>query len=153
MSATEPLVAVVTPVYNGAYSLGRAIESVLAQTHQNWTLIVADNLSDDGTLDLARAYADGDPRIRVEEGDVFLSMLGNWNRALSHVPADAPYVKQLNADEVLLPTCLAEMVSLAERHPTVAVVGAYRKEDRRLSLIHISEPTRPNAPSRMPSSA
>jgi glycosyltransferase involved in cell wall biosynthesis len=50
----RPLVWVMTPVYNGERYLAECIESVLAQTHENWQYLVVDNCSSDGTSEIVR---------------------------------------------------------------------------------------------------
>jgi glycosyltransferase involved in cell wall biosynthesis len=52
------------PAYNAAQWIGEAIDSALAQTWDEFELVVSDDASTDSTLDVARSYAD--PRIRVE---------------------------------------------------------------------------------------
>lgn len=59
------LVSIITPSYNAQNLIGRTIESVLAQSYQNWELIVIDDCSKDGTRDVVRAYAEQDTRIRL----------------------------------------------------------------------------------------
>ena len=54
---SQPLVSIVTPVYNGADFLSECIESVLAETYENWEYTIVDNCSSDGSADLARGYA------------------------------------------------------------------------------------------------
>ena len=49
----EPLVSVVTPVYNGEKYLEECIESVLNQTYKNWEYIILNNCSTDRTLEIA----------------------------------------------------------------------------------------------------
>ena len=46
----EPLVSVVTPVYNGDKYLADCVESVLKQTYQNWEYVIVNNCSTDRTL-------------------------------------------------------------------------------------------------------
>jgi glycosyltransferase involved in cell wall biosynthesis len=48
----EPLISVIVPTWNRAALLGRAVKSVLAQTYENFELLVVDDGSDDGTADL-----------------------------------------------------------------------------------------------------
>lgn len=123
--ARQPKVSVVTPVYNGARFLGEAIESVLSQTYSNWELIIADNCSTDDTLSIAHRYAAFDRRIRVIRTTHHLPLIQNWNRALGLQPPDTVYTKELHADDILMPNCLADMVALLEEFPTAAIAGSY----------------------------
>ena len=59
------LVSIVLPVYNGEKYLGISIESCLAQTHQNFELIVIDDCSLDNTLAILKNYAAADCRIKL----------------------------------------------------------------------------------------
>lgn len=125
----QPLVSVVTPVYNGADYLAECIESVLGQTYENWEYVIVDNCSTDGTLEIARSYEARDPRIRVESPGVFVDLVESGNRSLREISAEGKYTKVLHADDWLFPECLGRMVELAERNPTVGVVSAYRLEE------------------------
>jgi len=132
--AGEPLVSVVTPTYNNDAFLRECIESVLAQTHKRWEYIVVDDGSTDGTVALARSYAARDERIRVEAHEERLGVPANWNRALREISADSAYCKVVHGDDWLFPDCLERMVALAEREPSVGVVGAYRIDGARVNL-------------------
>jgi glycosyltransferase involved in cell wall biosynthesis len=125
----QPLVSVVTPVYNGADYLAEAIDSVLKQSHENWEHVIVDNCSTDGTLEIARSYEARDERIRVLSPGVFVDLVESGNRSLREISPDSKYTKVLHADDWLFPECLARMVELAERNPTVGVVSAYRLEE------------------------
>jgi glycosyltransferase involved in cell wall biosynthesis len=122
----EPLVAVVTPVHDGAAHLRRCMESVLRQEYENWIHIVVDNASRDGTRAIAEEVAGRDDRIAVFARPEFVGMLANFNRALGLVPEEAVYVKQLHSDDALFPECLRRMVDAAERHPHAAIVTSRR---------------------------
>lgn len=66
----RPIVSVVIPTYNRAYCLGDAIDSVLAQSFQDFELIVVDDGSTDGTLEVVKAYGDRVKLIRQENSGV-----------------------------------------------------------------------------------
>ena len=132
--ADQPLVSVVTPVYNGAEYLGECIESVLNQTYENWEYVISDNCSTDGSLEIARSYEARDPRVRVVAEDVFLGQLASANRSLREISPDSKYTKVLHADDWMFPECLERMVEVAERDANVGIVGAYRLEETRVTL-------------------
>jgi glycosyltransferase involved in cell wall biosynthesis len=127
-------VSVVTPVYNGAQYLTECIESVINQSYENWEYVIVDNCSTDATLEIARGYEAKDRRIRVLAADVFVGPIENQNRAVREIAPESRYTKVLHADDWLFPECLERMVDLAERHPTVGVVSAYRLEETRVTL-------------------
>jgi glycosyltransferase involved in cell wall biosynthesis len=131
-SRPEPLVAVVTPVHDGAAHLRRCMESVLRQEYENWIHLVVDNASRDRTRAIAEEIAGRDDRIVVRSHSRFVGMMENFNRALSAVPEQAVYVKQLHADDALFPECLRVMVDAAERHPRAGIVTSRRYSGGRL---------------------
>jgi glycosyltransferase involved in cell wall biosynthesis len=129
-TASEPAVSIITPVHNGAQYLAECIESVLAQTYQNWDYTIVNNCSSDGTLEVAQHYAAKDPRIRVHDNQEFLQVVANHNHALRQVSPASKYCKLVFGDDWLFPECLERMVALAEANPSVGIVGAYGLQDR-----------------------
>ena len=121
-SSPQPLVAVMTPVHNGAEFLAACLESVRAQIYQNWIHLVVDNASTDATRQIAESFAATDPRVRVLSYRELLPMFENFNRPLAEIPTAAVYLKQIHADDTLHPACLRTMVATAECDPTVALV-------------------------------
>jgi glycosyltransferase involved in cell wall biosynthesis len=121
----QPFVWVVTPVYNGERYLAECIESVLAQTYDNWQYLVVDNCSTDRTPEIVRAYAARDARVQLQQNRDFLEMHANFNHALRLLPSDATYCKVVHADDTLFPECLERMVDVAQRNPSVAIVTSY----------------------------
>jgi glycosyltransferase involved in cell wall biosynthesis len=134
----QPLVSVVTPVYNGAEFIRECIESVLAQTHQNWEYVIVDNCSTDGTLQIAREYEARDDRIRIITPGVFVDQIESANRSLSEISPESKYTKVLHADDWMFPECVERMVELVERTPSVGVVSSYRLEETRVTLTGLS---------------
>lgn len=123
LPTSEPLVSVVTPFYNTEDYLEQCIRSVLAQTHQNFEYILADNCSSDRSLAIARSYAATDPRIRVITHEAFIDQDPNYNRALRYISPESRYTKIVQADDWIYPECLTKMVDLAERHPSAGIIG------------------------------
>ena len=109
MAVSQPLVSVVTPFHNTASFLAECIESVLAQSYQNWEFTIVNNCSADDTLGVCLKYAAIDRRIRVVNNPSFLKIIENHNRTLSYVSAEAKYCKVLFADDWLFPTCIEEL--------------------------------------------
>lgn len=121
----SPLVSVLTPVYNGADFIAECIESVLGQTYRNWEYTIVNNCSTDGSLEIAQRYAAKDPRIRVVSNDSFLRIIENHNHTIRQISPKSKYCKFVYADDWLYPSCIEEMVRIAEEYPSVGLVGAY----------------------------
>jgi glycosyltransferase involved in cell wall biosynthesis len=110
------------PSYNHARYLPAAIESVLSQTLEDLELIVADDGSTDGSLEIARRYAEAEPRIRV------MTHPGHENRGIGATgnllrPASrGRYLFGLPSDDLLYPDTLEREVAFLEDHPQVGFV-------------------------------
>jgi glycosyltransferase involved in cell wall biosynthesis len=129
---TQPLVSIVTPVYNGAKYLAECIESVLAQTYQNWEYTIVNNCSTDQTLEIAQSYAGQDARIRIHNNTQFLSAIQNFNHAMHQISPTSKYCKVIHADDWLFPDCITQMVKISEDNPSVGVVSSYALEGVRV---------------------
>ena len=55
---TKPYVSVVIPTYNHAKLLKKALDSVMAQTFQNWEAVVVNNFSTDNTIEVVNSFTD-----------------------------------------------------------------------------------------------
>lgn len=123
--ASQPLVSIVTPVYNGAEFLSECIESVLAQSYQNWEYIIVNNCSTDESEEIARRYAARHTRIRIYDNPQFLDVIANHNAALRQISPASKYCKLVFADDWIFPECIERMVSVAEQFPSIGIVSAY----------------------------
>ena len=85
----QPLVSVLTPVYNGEKYLAECIESVLAQTYQNWEYVIVNNCSTDRTLEIAADYARRDKRIRIHNNKTFVGCDANGNIAFQQIATES----------------------------------------------------------------
>jgi glycosyltransferase involved in cell wall biosynthesis len=131
-SAAQPLVSIVTPMYNEAEHVAECIESILSQTYQNWEYVVVDNCSTDGSPEIVRRYADKDHRVRLLQNSQFLQAIPNHNAALRQISPTSKYCKIVFADDWIFPECLERMVDVAEKHPSVGLVGAYGLEGQQV---------------------
>lgn len=122
---SQPFVSVVTPVYNGDTFLAQCIESVLAQTYDNWEYVIVNNCSTDDSLKIAQDYAKKDSRIRIHDNKEFLPMVQNFNHSLLQISAESKYCKVVHADDWLFPECIERMVDVAKTYPTIGIVGSY----------------------------
>jgi len=121
----QPLVSIVTPVYNGEKYLAECIESVLAQTYCNWDYTIINNCSTDRSLEIAQDYAKKDPRIKVYSNKRFVGAIENHNVAFRSISPNSKYCKLVSADDWIYPECVSKLVDLAERYPNVGIVGSY----------------------------
>ena len=140
-TSVQPLVSVITPVYNEERHLAECIESVLSQTYSNWDYTIVDNGSTDGTFEIAQRYAVKDSRIRVHRNDRTVAVIPNHNIALRQISPQSKYCKVVFGDDWIFPNCLEQMVELAEAHPSVAIVGAYALEGERIAWAGLPYPS------------
>ncbi len=133
--------SVITPVYNGEKYLAECIESVLAQTYQNWEYIIVNNCSTDRSLTIAQEYGKRDGRIRIHNNAEFVGAIQNHNIAFRQISGRSAYCKVVHADDWLFPECIAQMVKLAEQNPSVGIVGSYRLVGTRVSCDGLPYPS------------
>lgn len=109
-------VSLVTPVLNAAPFIRATIESVLAQTQPPSEYVIVDGGSDDGTLDIARDYAD---RVRLITGPD-----GGQSDAIhkGFAATCGEFIGYLNADDTLLPAAIETLATELSAHPTAAMV-------------------------------
>lgn len=112
------------PTFNGARHVAEALESVLAQTYDDFELIVVDDCSSDDTWDIVQAV--DDPRIARHRNEHNLGAEGNWNRVVGL--ARGTYVKVMGQDDVLRNDCLQAEVSILDdpAHADIDIVSSAR---------------------------
>jgi len=125
MSKSDPLVSVVTPVFNGEKYLVDCIESILAQTYDNLEYTIVNNCSTDRTLEIAQRYAKEDRRIKIVNNSKFVDLIQNHNIAFNLISKGSKYCKLVSADDWIYPECISKLVELAEDNPAVGIVGSY----------------------------
>jgi glycosyltransferase involved in cell wall biosynthesis len=114
MLENSPLVSVVIPAYNRANVIGRAIQSVLEQTYENFEIIVVDDGSTDGTVKEASAYQDRcEMTLKIHSEN-----LGqNFARNTGLKAANGELISYLDSDDEFLPTHLETVVEILCTEP------------------------------------
>ncbi len=102
---SRPLVSICVPTFRGAPWIGETLASALAQTLDDFEVLVVDDASDDDTVARARSVADD--RVRVVACATNVGLAANWNRAASL--SRGRFVKWLLQDDVLYPRCLERL--------------------------------------------
>ena len=111
VNSSPPLpVSIVIPTWNRAHTLGRAIESALAQSCPAAEIVVSDNASTDGTADLVADYSRRDHRIKYLRAEANTGPVNNWRRGIE--AARGPLIKVLFSDDRLDPQFLELTASL-----------------------------------------
>jgi len=111
----SPTVSILTTCYNREAYLADCIESVLDGHYQDFELIIVDDQSKDGSLEIARRYAARDGRVKVHLNEVNLGDYPNRNKAASL--ARGKYIKFLDADDMHGKWAMDIMVDAMERFP------------------------------------
>lgn len=120
----SPQISILLPVYNGEKYLSIAMESVLAQTFDDFELIVVDDCSTDRSKDIIRQIASKDKRVRVFNNAENKGLFANYNRCLEL--AKGQYIKPFAQDDSLSPNALARMFEVLEADKTIALVSCAR---------------------------
>ena len=111
-----PRVSVCVPTHDGARWVEETIRSVLAQTYDDFEVVVSDDHSRDATTRIVRAIAD--PRVRVVDPCLTRGAAANWNHAVRSSVGE--YVKLLCQDDLLYPGALATEVAALDAHRDAA---------------------------------
>ena len=115
------LVSIVLPVYNGEKYLAESLDSVLAQTYQNWELVIINDGSTDGTENLILKYQD--KRIKYLPNDGNKGIIFSLNRGLQE--SNGIYIARLDADDIALPHRLEKQVRFLSENLDYDMCGSY----------------------------
>lgn len=118
-ASMEPDITVVVPSYGHEMYIELALQSVLAQTHTSFRLLVIDDRSPDRTVERARCVQD--PRIAIQVNETRLGLGNSLLNVLSTITT--PYVAVLNSDDLFHPERLERCTAVLGASPDVQVVA------------------------------
>lgn len=113
----SPLVSVCMPMYNASEYLRECIDSVLAQSFEDFEFLIVDDGSTDDSVSIVRFYAD--PRIRLIQNNH--DYIGSLNILLDE--ARGKYIARMDADDVMMPERLQVQYDYMEENTDVDILG------------------------------
>ena len=117
-----PKVSVIMGIYNCAETLPEAIDCILAQTFEDWEMILCDDGSSDNTYAVASRYAAEYPdRIRLLKNERNRGLNHTLNRCLRE--ARGMYIARMDADDLCAPQRFAVQVETLDVQPEIAIVS------------------------------
>jgi glycosyltransferase involved in cell wall biosynthesis len=122
-ASQRPLVAIVTPVYNGALFLAETMACVQAQTYSDLVHVVLDNASTDATPEVIERAKGGRVPVRSFRNVETLSLWANWDKAVRLIPDNTAYFLLLCADDLIAPSAIEKLVTVAQSDLQIGVVG------------------------------
>lgn len=130
-----PLISIIIPTYNRGNFLGETLDSVIAQTFQNWECIVVDDGSTDFTNELLEFYCERDPRITYHLRPKNRIKGANTCRNYGFELSKGEYIQFLDSDDLISTNKLEEQVILLENSENALATtkwGVFRNDEREL---------------------
>ncbi len=115
MNITPPIVSICIPAYNAERFIAATLESALAQDYPHLEIIVSDDCSTDRTLEIIYSYEKHGVRVLRQEKN--LGMTANMNAVIR--ASSGKYICKLDADDLLEPAYVSQMVGVMEAHPRI----------------------------------
>lgn len=113
----KPKITIGMPVYNGADTIKRALDSLLAQTYSNFEIIISDNGSTDSTSEICLEYELKDERIRYVRKKDTIGII--WNFIFLIEQAKTEYFMWASDDDYWDPKFIEKNLKVLETHPEV----------------------------------
>jgi glycosyltransferase involved in cell wall biosynthesis len=120
--STFPLVSVCIPAFNAARWILDCLDSAVNQSYQPLEVLVIDDGSTDGTVELIRSIDDQRIRLLVNEQNIGLTR--NWNKCIELARGD--FIKFLFHDDILYPDCIEKMMRVVLSNENVGLVFSPR---------------------------
>ena len=122
------MVSVITPSHNTEKYIARTMDSVLAQTYNDWEMIIVDDLSTDNSPSIIESYAEKDPRIKLIRSKEKSGASGARNRAIEE--ANGKYIAFLDADDLWMPQKLEKQIEFMTEHDLAFTYSSYKTMDK-----------------------
>lgn len=138
----DALVSIIMPAYNAAMYIADSINSVKAQTYQNWELLITEDCSTDETKAILASVTENDDRIKVFYNEQNSGAAESRNRSLAN--ANGRYIAFLDADDLWMPNKLEEQLAFMQLNSIAMCYTSYETieaDGRYRNTIHVPNKT------------
>ena len=111
----NPLVSIIIPTYNRAHFISETLDSIIAQTYNNWECIIVDDGSTDNSEFVISKYIEKDFRIRLHHRPVDRVKGANSCRNIGFEKSVGNYIQYLDSDDYISPNKIEEQVNQLEK--------------------------------------
>jgi glycosyltransferase involved in cell wall biosynthesis len=118
MTEYSDIVSIVTPVFNRADIIHKTVDSVIAQTYQNWELLLVDDGSVDNIAEVIKKKYGNEPRIRFKVRDRDPKGASTCRNVGAEM-ATGDYLVFLDSDDMLEPHCLEQRIRVMRENPVL----------------------------------
>ncbi len=132
----EPLVSIITPLYNCEKYIEETILSVINQTYKNWEMIIVDDCSKDNGTEIVEKYQRKDNRIKLFKNEINLGGAGTRNKCIEK--AKGKYIAFLDSDDLWKKEKLEKQISFMEKNNYLFSYTKYERineEGEKLNLL------------------
>jgi glycosyltransferase involved in cell wall biosynthesis/predicted SAM-dependent methyltransferase len=117
---SNPYISVCTGTYNAEKFIEETYQYIYNQTYSNWEWVVVDDGSTDNTVNILRDIAANDHRVKVI-ANTHIGKIGMIKR-ISHGIANGEFLVELDHDDILVETCLEEIIQAFQKNPDAGMV-------------------------------
>lgn len=132
----EPLVSIITPLYNCEKYIEETIQSVINQTYENWEMIIVDDCSKDKGVEIVEKYQRLDNRIKLYKNEINLGGAGTRNKCIEK--AKGKYIAFLDSDDLWKKEKLEKQISFMKKNNYLFSYTKYERiseDGHKLNLI------------------
>jgi len=117
----NPQISVLMPVYNAAEYLAASINSIISQTFSDWEMVIVNDGSTDGSLNIANSWTARDQRIRVIDNAENKGQTACLNQGMKHCLGT--WIARQDADDLSHPQRFQRQIEYLRNHPETVLLG------------------------------
>jgi glycosyltransferase involved in cell wall biosynthesis len=127
---SKKLVSIIIPTFNRAHLIGETLDSVLAQTYQNWECIIVDDGSTDNTVEIINEYTKKDSRFQLYHRPLDRIKGGNASRNYGFELSKGEFINWFDDDDIMIDTFISKKIELfSEEIDLVICSGTYTDQN------------------------